>query len=97
MPGRVDEVQLVGLTIAGNEIQPHRLRFNGDTALALDIHGVEHLLGHFAVRQSSANLNEPVGQRGLAMVDMGDDREIANAGLHEGRLAHKAREYTGYG
>ena len=81
MPGRVDEIQLVGLAVARLVLQRSRLRLDGDAALALQVHGVEHLLGHLAVRQAAAALDEAVGKRRLAVVDVRDDREVADV-LH---------------
>src|SRR5690606_28259764 len=51
---------------------------DGDAALALQIHGVENLSLHLAVGQSAADLDKAVGQGRLAMVDVGDDGEIAD-------------------
>ena len=76
--GRVDEVEDVGLAVTGAVIEPHRLRLDGDAALALDIHRIEHLLDHFALLEPAGRLNQPVGQRRFAMIDMGDNREIAD-------------------
>ncbi len=39
----------------------------------------EHLIGHLARRQPAGDLDQPVRQRRLAVVDMGHDREIADA------------------
>ena len=49
--------------------------------LALNVHIVEHLgvAGHFAVGEASRRLDQPVGERALAVVDMRDDREIADS------------------
>ena len=44
MAGRVDQVEDVILAVAGAVFEPHRLRLDGDAALALDVHGIEHLL-----------------------------------------------------
>ncbi len=52
------------------------MRFDGDTALALEIHGIQHLLGHLPVGEAAAQVDQPVGQGGLTVIDMGDDREI---------------------
>src|SRR5699024_1481089 len=47
-------------------------------ALALDVAGVHHTLGHLLVGTESARLLEHlVHQRGLAVVDVGDDRNVA--------------------
>ena len=76
--GRVDQIEDVILAVAGAIIQPHRLRLDGDAALALDIHGIEHLFDHFARFEPAGELDQPVGERRFAVVDMGDDREIAD-------------------
>src|SRR5260370_20561505 len=51
---------------------------DGDAALALEVHGVEELFVHFALRQRAGHFEEAVGKRGLAMVDVRDDAEISN-------------------
>ncbi len=58
--------------------QPHVLGLDGDAALALDVHPVEVLGAHIPVRDDTGELQHPVGQRGLAVVDMGDDAEVPN-------------------
>ena len=42
--GRVDQVEDVVLAVARPVVQPHGLRLDGDAALALDVHRIEHLL-----------------------------------------------------
>ena len=76
--GRVHQVEDVGAPVFGDVVEPHRLRLDGDAALALDIHGIEHLLDHVARRHRPRLLDQPVGQRRLAVVDMGDDGEVAD-------------------
>ena len=76
--GRVHEVEDIGFAVLGPVFEPHGLRLDGDAALALDIHGVEHLLDHVALRHRPRLLDETVGQRRLAVVDMGDDREVSD-------------------
>src|SRR6185369_10265379 len=60
-----------------------------DPALALDIHGVEHLFLHLAGLQRPGGLDQAVGQRRFAMVDMRNDGEVAyirdRDGCHGGR------------
>ena len=86
MAGRVHEVELVGLAILRGVGKAHGLRLDGDPALLLDVHVVEHLLGHLAVGQPPAMLDQPIGKRGLAMVDVGNDAEIADLG----KVGHRA-------
>ena len=78
MAGRVDEVEDVGLAVSGLVGQAHGLGLDGDAALALDVHVVEHLLRHLAVAQRAGELDQPVGEGRFAVVDMRNDREVAD-------------------
>src|SRR5689334_14152357 len=92
MAWRVHQVEDVVLAVPGAILQPHRLRLDGDAALTLDVHGIEHLLlaRHFAIGQAPRHLDQAVGQRRFAMVDMGDDGEVADVG--NGGCGHGARD-----
>jgi len=70
---RVDEIQLVLAAIAGTVTERHALRLDGDAALAFDIHRVEDLRAHLALAEATAMLDEAVGERRFAVVDVGDD------------------------
>ena len=76
--GGVDEVEDVGLAVVGRVLEADGLGLDGDAALALDVHGVEELLLHVAVGDGAGRLDQPVGERGLAVVDVGDDGEVAD-------------------
>ena len=82
MSGRIDQVQLVALP--GDA---HRLGLDRDPPLALEIHRIEQLGAHVAVGDGVRELENPVGQGRLPMVDMGDDREVADAALVHGNQA----------
>ena len=71
--GRVDQVQLVPAPE-----HAHRLRLDRDSALALELHRVEQLLLHVPVRDCVRHLEDAIGERRLAMVDVRDDREVAD-------------------
>ena len=79
--GRVDEVEPVAQAIAGDVLQAHGARLDGDALLALEVHAVEDLADHLALVEGVGELQETVGQRRLAVVDVGDDREVAQARL----------------
>jgi hypothetical protein len=49
-----------------------------DASLALEVERVEHLLLHLTLLQRPGRLDQAVGQRGLAVVDVRDDAEVAN-------------------
>jgi hypothetical protein len=86
MPGRIDEIQLVIPTIPGAVSQRDRLRLDRDAALPLDVHRVEYLCRHFAIGEAAADLDEPVRERRLAVIDMSDDGKIADM-VHGGHAA----------
>jgi len=85
----VDEIEHVILAVAGAIFEANRLRLNRDAALALDIHGIEHLLDHFTGLQPAGELDQPVGQRRFAMIDMGDNRKVAD--VLDGNRGHGAQ------
>ena len=80
VPGGVDEVQddlLAGAVLPGDlPRQPDVLRLDRDPALALDVHAVEVLSAHVARLDDAGELQHAVGQRRLAVVDVGDDAEV---------------------
>ncbi len=78
--GRIDQVQHVAFPIFGRVIQPHRARLDRDSALALEVHRIEELILGLAHRERAGALEDSIGQRGLAVIDMRDDRKIANRG-----------------
>ena len=83
VPGRVDQVQHVVLTIAGAVVQPHGLGLEGDAAFTLDVHGLEVLRLHLPRLNGTGHLQDAVRDGRLAMVDVRDDAEIADVfGLH---------------
>ena len=55
-----------------------RLGENGDAALALQIVGIHRALGHaLVVAKGAGLLQQAIDQRGLAVVDVGDDGDVA--------------------
>ena len=58
---------------------------DGDAALALQFVGVHHALDQSLVGAESAALAEHgIHQRGLTVVDVGDDGDVANTGAQIG-------------
>jgi hypothetical protein len=80
--GGVDEVQDVRRTgvVTGGlvERQSYGLALDGDAALALDVHAVEVLRTHVTPVDDAGVLEHPVGEGGLAVVDVRDDAEVAD-------------------
>ena len=75
--GRVDQVQLIDLPVLGLVTHRHRMRFDRDATLLLEVHRVEQLVFHLTGRDRARAVQQPVGQRRLPMVDMGDDAEVS--------------------
>jgi hypothetical protein len=59
-------------------MQADAFGLDGDAALAFQVHGVEHLLVHFALRQGAGHFEQTVGKGGFAVVDVRDDTKIAD-------------------
>ena len=58
---------------------------DGDAALALQIHGIEHLRLHFAGADRAGQLQQAVGERGFTMINVRDDGKIADVGAVHAR------------
>ncbi len=73
---RIDQIELIPVAVVGLVIEPHGVRFDGDAALALEVHRIEHLRHHFALGKRAGRLQKTVGKGAFAVVDMRNDREI---------------------
>ena len=82
--GRVDQVERVALAVVGVVFEANGARLDGDAVLALQVHRVQHLAGHLPRVDRVRQLEQSIGQRRLAVVDVGDDREVAHARLRNG-------------
>src|SRR6266571_1733733 len=79
VPGSVDDVD-VRAPVADGAV----LGEDGDAALALDVVRVHHPLLHVLMRGEGARLlQQLVDQRGLAVIDVGDDGDVAPGASHE--------------
>ena len=80
--GGVDQMQdmlFSGVGAGGNlPRQPDVLRLDRDAAFPLDVHPVEVLGAHRPLVDDAGELQHPVGQCRLAVVDVGDDAEVPN-------------------
>ena len=75
---RVDEVELIRFAVVGLVAHRHGTRFDRDAALLFDFHVVQHLIGHRALVDAVGQLQHTVGQGGLAVVDVGNNAEVAD-------------------
>ena len=85
--GRVDEVEAVGQAVLRRVLEAHGAGLDRDALLALEVHRVEDLARHLPRIDRVGQLEQPVGERGLAVIDVGDDREVAQAVLGDGHEA----------
>ena len=76
--GGVDQVQLVGASVLGGVVHAHGGGLDGDALLAFQVHAIEDLFGHVAIGNRAGKLQQAVGQGGFAVVDVGDDTEVAD-------------------
>jgi hypothetical protein len=83
VPGGVDHVEGVGRPLERPR-HPHRLALDRDAALTLDVHAVEVLRTHVAIGDDARDLQHPIRECRLAVVDVGDDAEVADQ-LRRGR------------
>lgn len=73
MPRSVDEIEL-----HTRILHTHRLELDGNPPLALQIHGIQQLRFHLTMLLGASQLDHAVGKRGLAVIDVRDDAEIAD-------------------
>src|SRR3982074_316023 len=59
-------------------MQASALGLDSETALAFEVHGVQDLCAHFPLTERACKLEQAVGQRGLAVVNVRDDAKIAD-------------------
>ena len=81
---RVDQVELVVFPVLRFVAETDRARLDGDAALAFEVHIVEDLFLHLVQIKRPGLLEDAVGKRRFPVVDMRDDREIANVLLFFG-------------
>ncbi|CAB4803220.1 unannotated protein [freshwater metagenome] len=81
MTGGVDQVNAVVSIVEANTLELDR-----DTPFTFNVHRVEILRTHLAGVDSATQLEQAVREGGLAVIDVGDDAEVADTveGGHEG-------------
>ena len=78
MAGRIDKIELIGFAIVCLVIQRDALRLDRNATFAFQVHRIEHLRLHLPVIKAAGSLDQPVGKCGLAVIDVGNDREISD-------------------
>ena len=69
----VDQVEIVRLAVCRSETYSHGVSLDSDTPLPLDVHRVEDLVAHFALSDGTGSLQQPIGKRRLAVIDVCND------------------------
>ena len=77
----VDEVQHIGFAVLGGIFQAYGAGLDGDAALALQLHIIQQLIFHLTLGDRVTLLQQPVCQRAFAVVNVGDDGEVAQFAL----------------
>ena len=85
--GRVDEVEAVQEAVGRLVLEAHRARLDRDPLLLLEVHRVQDLARHLARVDGVRHLEQAVRERGLAVIDVRDDREVPQSGLGDGHEA----------
>ena len=78
MARSVDQIERIFPPFLIGIRQGDSLAFYGDSALSLQIHGIEYLVSELPLRNQSRGLDKPVGKSGFPMVDVGDYAEVSD-------------------
>jgi hypothetical protein len=89
--GGVNQVDLVGLPGNSRVGHAHGRGLDCYAFLALQVHVVENLVLHVTLGNGARCLEEAIGQRRFAVIDMGDDAEVSNVvSIHDGKYSKAA-------
>ena len=76
--GCIDQVQLILVPVRCGVTHAHRRRLDRHAFLALEIHGVQHLRHHIPLGDRAGCLQQAIRQGRFAVVNMGDNTEVAD-------------------
>ena len=93
----VDKVEFVLQAIQGVIVELDRAGLDGNAPLPLQIHVVQQLGLHLPLGDGVAQLDQPVGEGGFTVVDMGDDGKVADFALitHKFKTSKQERSFLG--
>ena len=77
MTWRIDQVEFICVAIAGI-IHDNGTCFDRNSTSPLELHVVQQLLLHFSLRNGPRVFEQAVGQSAFAVVDVGDNTEVAD-------------------
>ncbi len=84
MSGRINQVEDVFLAIV-QIFHLYGFAFDGNSAFTFQIHVVQYLFFGFAFGDGFGYLKQPVCQRALSVVNMGNDAKVSNV-LHAAKI-----------
>ena len=76
----VNQIQHISFAILRHIVQANCLRLDRDAAFAFQLHLVEQLVLHLAGGNGAGNFDQAISQGRFAMVNMGDNRKVADVG-----------------
>jgi len=82
----VDQVQNIGFTVICDVINPHGVCLDRDASFAFDVHAVQQLFLHIALGHCICGLDQPIGQGGFPVIDVGNNRKVTDFA----KLCHSA-------
>jgi len=88
---RIEQVEVVFLAVFRGVTHRDWVRLDRNPALAFQIHRIEQLILLVAVVDRTGALEQAIRQRGLAMIDVRDDAEIAGQLDRHGGQTMRAR------
>src|SRR5262249_9888489 len=77
MAGRVEKIQSISLSVFRAISHRYRMRLDRDPPFALEIHRIEQLILLLALVNCPRALEQSIRQRGLAVINVRDDTEVA--------------------
>ncbi len=84
VPWGIHQVELVSVPVQRLVLHRHRMRLDGDAALALQVHRVEQLVLGFAMFDRTGELQEAIRKRCLSVVDVRDDAKVPGPSVRHG-------------
>ena len=90
MAGSIGKVQAIRLAVFRGVTHRDGMRLDRDAAFPFQIHRIEQLILAFAILDRAGPLEQTIGERRLAVIDMRDDAEIARE-----LDGHEAVHYAG--
>ena len=78
MARRVDQIQAVFPVPGARVAHLDGVQLDGDAAVALQFHVIQHLIHHGTLVHRVRHFQQTIGKRGLPVVNMGNNAEIAD-------------------